>query len=194
MLIILCLILSCQGDTKPEGDARRLVPTSRYRWGSEDDLIRSLTSTDELEESRNSKRMLEDDNDDIFDELSDIISVEDQSKLSKLLNSGGKLLKAKIESNDAITDSSRIRSLIESYREQQNQASRGSKRQLPRRGRQEFGRESKQIQEGCETTGYETTIREECTKQIETICSNVTVTNTRPKIERKCTTRVRKYN
>jgi hypothetical protein len=169
--------VSCQGDTEPEGDARRLVPTSRYRWGSEDDLIRSLSSSDELEERRNSKRMLEE-NDDIFDELSDLISVEDQSKLTKLLSSG---------------DSNRIRSLIELYRNKQNEASKESKRQLPRRGRQEF-RQPKQIQEGCETTGYETAIREECTKQIENVCSNVTIMNTRPDIERKCTTRVRKYN
>ena len=101
-------------------------------------------------------------------------------------------MKAIFLSYYAISDSSRIRSLIELYRNKQNQESRGSKRQLPRRGRQEFGREPKQIQEGCETTGYETTIREECTKHIETVCSNVTVTNTRPEIERKCTTRVRK--
>ena len=118
--------------------------------------------------------------------------MEDKSKLSKLLYSGGKPLKARIKSYEAIPDSSRICSLIELNRDKQNQASRGSKRQLPRHGRQEF-RESKQIQGGCETTGYETTIREECTKQIETVCSNVTVTNTRPEIERKCTTRVRKY-
>ena len=91
-----------------------------------------------------------------------------------------------------IPDSSRIRSLVELYRNQQNKASSpGGKRQLPRHGRQEF-REPKQIQEGCETTGYETTIREECTKIVEAVCENVTVTKFRPKIERKCKTRVRK--
>ena len=96
MLPIFFLILSCKGDTEPEGDARRLVPTHKYRWGSEDDLIRSLSSSDEIEESRNSKRMLGDNSDDVFDGLSDLISAKDQNKLKKLLNSGGKILKKKV--------------------------------------------------------------------------------------------------
>ena len=97
--MLLCLILSCKGDSKPEGDARRLVATSNYRWGTEDDLIRSLSSSEELEASRNEKRQLDDD--DIFNALSDLISVEmkneDRDRLSELINTGGKKLKLKMK-------------------------------------------------------------------------------------------------
>ena len=91
MFITLWLLLISSGVARPEGDARRLVKTSKYRWGSEDDLIKSLSSSEDLEDSRNSKRMLGDSSASILDDTSsDLIFVEDQNKLSKILNSGGK--------------------------------------------------------------------------------------------------------
>ena len=87
MLVFLCLVFSCSADSNPEGDARRLVPTSKYRWGTEDDLIRSLISSHKVEASRNEKRQLE--NDDIFSDLSDLVSDQDRDRLTELLNSGG---------------------------------------------------------------------------------------------------------
>jgi len=176
MFITLWLLLISSGVARPEGDARRLVKTSKYRWGSEDDLIKSLSSSEDLEDSRNSKRMLGDSSASILDDpSSDLIFVEDQNKLSKILNSG---------------DSSRIRSLIELYKNKKNRPSRNdNERQLPRHGRQEF-REPRQIEESCETTGYETQIREDCKTLVETVCNNVTVTRFRPDIDEKCTTRI----
>ena len=91
MLTILCLIIGVRGNSNPDGDARRLIKTSRYKWGTEDDLIRSLSSQDDLDINRNEKRMIiKDDHDDIFDEISDLISNEDQSKLVELVESGGR--------------------------------------------------------------------------------------------------------
>ena len=91
MLITLWLLVTCSAVTRPEGDARRLVKTSKYRWGSEDDLIKSLSSSEDLEDSSNSKRMIGDNSASIFDDpSSDLILGEDQNKLSKILNSGGK--------------------------------------------------------------------------------------------------------
>ena len=46
------------------------------------------------------------------------------------------------------------------------------------------------IQEGCQTTGYETQIRQDCTKVIEKVCNNVTIAKVNKKIEKKCSTRV----
>ena len=61
--------------------------------------------------------------------------------------------------------------------------------QRPRQGRQGLGIDG-QLQEGCKTTGYETQIRQDCTKVQETICNNVTVAKFNKKIEKKCTTKV----
>ena len=107
-----------------------------------------------------------------------------------------------------VLDSSRIRALVEAYRNMKDQEyNQDERKQLLRHGRQEFMEQSrkqlhrrgrqvfrapKQVQEGCETTGYETTTREECNTKIDTKCENVTVTKFRPDIETKCTTRVRK--
>ena len=80
--------------------------------------------------------------------------------------------------------------MIELYKNKKNRPSRNdNERQLPRHGRQEF-REPRQIEESCETTGYETQIREDCKTLVETVCNNVTVTRFRPDIDEKCTTRV----
>ena len=49
-----------------------------------------------------------------------------------------------------------------------------------------------EILEGCQTTGYETQIREECTAVTDTECKNITVTRYRKEIDRQCTTKVRK--
>ena len=82
--------------------------------------------------------------------------------------------------------------MIELYKNKKNRPSRNdNERQLPRHGRQEF-REPRQIEESCETTGYETQIREDCKTLVETVCNNVTVTRFRPDIDEKCTTRVSK--
>ena len=42
----------------------------------------------------------------------------------------------------------------------------------------------------CQTTGYETRIRQDCEVVTETVCSNITVTKFNKKIEKSCTTRV----
>ena len=44
-------------------------------------------------------------------------------------------------------------------------------------------------QEDCDTT-FRTEISPQCTTVVETVCSNKTVTKTRPDIKEKCTTRV----
>ena len=45
-------------------------------------------------------------------------------------------------------------------------------------------------QEDCDTT-FRTEISPQCDTVVETVCSNQTVTKTRPDIKEKCTTRVR---
>ena len=44
-------------------------------------------------------------------------------------------------------------------------------------------------QENCDTT-FRTEISPQCDTVVETVCSNQTVTRTRPDIKEKCTTRV----
>ena len=46
------------------------------------------------------------------------------------------------------------------------------------------------LQEGCQTTGYETQIRQDCETIIEEVCNNVTVAKFNKKIEKTCTTKV----
>ena len=46
------------------------------------------------------------------------------------------------------------------------------------------------LQEGCQTTGYETQIRQDCETIVEEVCSNVTVAKFNKKIEKTCTTKV----
>ena len=43
----------------------------------------------------------------------------------------------------------------------------------------------------CQTTGYETRIRQDCEVVTETVCTNVTVTRYNKEIQQTCTTRVR---
>ena len=69
----------------------------------------------------------------------------------------------------------------------------------PRRGRQspDFGGGRGLpavglLQEGCQTTGYETQIRQDCETIIEEVCQNVTVAKFNKKIEKTCTTKVQK--
>lgn len=45
-------------------------------------------------------------------------------------------------------------------------------------------------QEDCDTT-FRTEISPQCDTVVETVCSNQTVTRTRPDIKEKCTTRVK---
>ena len=47
------------------------------------------------------------------------------------------------------------------------------------------------IQEGCQTTGYDTQIRQDCETIVEEVCQNVTVAKFNKKIEKTCTTKVR---
>ena len=42
----------------------------------------------------------------------------------------------------------------------------------------------------CQTTGYETRIRQDCEVVTETVCSNKTVTRYNKEIQQSCTTRV----
>ena len=42
----------------------------------------------------------------------------------------------------------------------------------------------------CKTTGYETRIRQDCEVVTDTVCSNLTITKYKKKIEKNCTTRV----
>ena len=46
------------------------------------------------------------------------------------------------------------------------------------------------IQEGCQTTGYDTQIRQDCETIVEEVCQNVTVAKFNKKIEKTCTTKV----
>ena len=48
------------------------------------------------------------------------------------------------------------------------------------------------LQEGCQTTGYDTQIRQDCETIIEEVCQNVTVAKFNKKIEKTCTTKVQK--
>ena len=48
------------------------------------------------------------------------------------------------------------------------------------------------LQEGCQTTGYDTQIRQDCETIIEEVCQNVTVAKFKKKIEKTCTTKVQK--
>ena len=42
----------------------------------------------------------------------------------------------------------------------------------------------------CQTTGYETRIRQDCEVVTETVCANKTVTRYNKEIQKSCTTRV----
>ena len=71
------------------------------------------------------------------------------------------------------------------------QRSRSGRRQELTGGsprRQELSR-----QEDCDTT-FRTEISPQCETVVETVCSNQTVTRTRPDIKEKCTTRVHVKN
>ena len=92
--------------------------------------------------------------------------------------------------NYFIADSSRLRSIINLYKRQSEQENKPRRRKkIVRQSRQEF-RDGKQIDENCETTGYETQIREDCNQIVETVCKNVTITKFKPDIKRTCKTRV----
>ena len=77
------------------------------------------------------------------------------------------------------------------YRDKENRLEGGSN-ERSRLGRQNvgFGGPSGLLQEGCQTTGYETQIRQDCETIIDNVCSNVTVAKFNKKIEKKCTTKV----
>ena len=75
----------------------------------------------------------------------------DSSRLSALLGSGAGGVAEDIPN--------RIRELLAMYREQQQQL---------RQGRQE--RDGRQLEEGCETTEFQTVITEECDPMVETQC------------------------
>ena len=61
-------------------------------------------------------------------------------------------------------------------------------------GELEDSRQGREFQERCKATGYETQIREDCRTVVENVCRNVTVPRTKMKIERKCSTRVRRVS
>ena len=60
----------------------------------------------------------------------------------------------------------------------------------PRAGRQSPEPPDDLLTGNCETTGYETRVRQDCQVVTENVCTNVTVTRFNKKIERNCTTRV----
>ena len=74
----------------------------------------------------------------------------ESSRLSALLGSGA--------GGGAGDIPNRIRELLAMYREQQRQ------------GRQERERDGRQVEEGCETTEFQTVITEECDPLVETQC------------------------
>ena len=192
MLILLCLIFCCSAESRPGGSSRS-VPA--ITWVADDDPYRSLLyDEEEAQPRRNKKRKLGDP--DILSILRDLISVkledEDHERLSDLLDSNGKIKERKDGLFNpfpfiCISDSRKIQRLLEAYRRRKIQE---DENQLPRQGRQEL-RKAAQFQEGCQTTGYETQIREDCTPVTDTECKNVTVTRIRKKIDRQCTTKVR---